>query len=441
VNQSTITRVVTAVFQAWTEAEIPFVVLRNYEKLPYFTNNDIDVLVEPARVREAEETLLAAARKAGFRLHNRAEFATLALYLSDPNSSAEVHFDLFTDLKWRGFDFLFCPDLLEQRVKHGLFFIPRRAHEAATNLLASLIYTGKVKEKYREGIHAGFLADGGAALWLLTASYGLERAQSLLACGLRKDWAGLEAMTKRLRRALVYDQLRHAPIRSAKSLLATGRRLAARWLKPPGLVVVLCGADGCGKSTAARKVVESLSGTFSPAKGRHYHWKPPLFSTRRRAVRGPVSNPHGQPARNAAWSLLYFCFHWLEFFLGAFTAVKPAVFKGGLVLIDRFYYDFFVDPRRYRLRLPPCVARLGYRLLPKPDLVFLLDAPPEVLQSRKQEVPLEETARQRDAYRQLVQTLPCGRVIDATQPPDKVAADIKRQVLDFLAERTAARSS
>ena len=78
-----ISRLVTAVFGAWQKAGIRFLVLRNYEALPHFTANDIDVLVAPAQLRAAEAALLAAARAAGFRLHNRGEFAaTLALYLS-----------------------------------------------------------------------------------------------------------------------------------------------------------------------------------------------------------------------------------------------------------------------------------------------------------------------------------------------------------------------
>ncbi len=110
-----------------------------------------------------------------------------------------------------------------------------------------------------------------------------------------------------------------------------------------------------------------------------------------------------------------------------------------MVLIDRFYYDFFVDQRRYRLRVPPCLVGLGYRLLAKPDLVLLLDAPVDVLQSRKQEVPPAETQRQRMAYLDLVRGLANGRVIDAAQPPEKVAAQIQRVILDFLAQRTSRR--
>ena len=95
--------------------------------------------------------------------------------------------------------------------------------------------------------------------------------------------------------------------------------------------------------------MEGLSGTFSPQKVRHFHWKPPLFSARRQAARGPATDPHGLPARNPAVSLCYFGFHWLEFLLGSHLRLRPVTFRGGLVLIDRYYYDFFVDQRRYRL--------------------------------------------------------------------------------------------
>ena len=147
------------------------------------------------------------------------------------------------------------------------------------------------------------------------------------------------------------------------------------------MTVVLCGADGSGKSTAAAAVMEELSGTFSPAKVQHFHWKPPLFSAQRRAARGPATDPHGQPPRNPLASLCYFGFHWLEFFLGSHLRFWPITFRGGLVLIDRFYYDFFVDQWRYRLRVPQFIVRLGHSLMKKPDLVVLLDAPAEVLQA------------------------------------------------------------
>ncbi len=110
-----------------------------------------------------------------------------------------------------------------------------------------------------------------------------------------------------------------------------------------------------------------------------------------------------------------------------------------MVLIDRYYYDFFVDQRRYRLSVPLFIVRLGLFFLKKPDVVVLLDAPAEVLQRRKQEIAPAETERQRVAYRELVQGLRQGRVLDATQTPEKVGADLNRAILDFMAQRASQR--
>ena len=438
-DQSEISQLVTAVFRAWQQANIQFLVLRNYESLPHFTSNDIDVLVAPEQLRAAEQALLRAAAQTGFRRHNRVQFATLALYLSSPQTNAQAHFDLFTALKWRGFDYISCQGFLQRKVSRELFCIPHPADETTTKLLASLIYAGKVKEAYRPAVMAGCQAERAAVTELLAGTYGAAHAEFVVAAAAEAKWDDLGAATGRLRRALGLRQLACHPGRTLTSFLADARRLAGRFLWPPGVTVVLCGADGSGKSTAARVMLDGLSGTFPPQKVRHFHWKPPVFSARRQAARGPATDPHGQPARNAAVSLGYFGFHWLEFLLGSLLRLRPVTFKGGLVLIDRYYYDFFVDQRRYRLAVPPILVRLGYFFLKKPDLVLLLEAPAEVLQRRKQEVAPAETERQCRAYRELVQGLSNGRVLDATQPPEKVGADITRVILDFMTQRTVKR--
>jgi len=256
-----------------------------------------------------------------------------------------------------------------------------------------------------------------------------------VAAGAQGDWSRMESQAGALRRTLILRQIAFHPLRTFGTFLRDGARLVRRLLRPPGLTVVLCGVDGSGKSTAARSAIEGLRGTFSPAKGRQFHWKPPVFSGRRQAARGLISDPHAKPPRSGLISLLFFAVHWWEFLLGWPLRICPVTFRGGLVLIDRYYFDFFVDQRRYRLRVPPGLVRFGYRCLPKPDLVFLLDAPVDVLQGRKQEVSRAETERQREAFLELIGNLPNGRIIAATQPADQVAADIIRAVLDFLAQR------
>jgi len=430
---------ITAVFESWKRSGIDFLVLRNHETLPHFTTNDIDVLVAPAQRDRAEQTLIAAAADAGWRLHNRAEFATLSLHLCRTDTNGQAHFDLFTDLRWRSFEFLRCRDFLRQKIARGLFAVPHPAHEACTNLLASLIFSGRVKDKYKPAIAAAFRADRDAASDLLAETYGRRLADSLVETALQEHWAAIEANVGRLRRKLVVRQAVLSPGRSLKSLASDLVRLSRRWLRPPGLTLVLLGADGSGKSTVARLISDGLTNTFSPQKSRHFHWKPRIFFSGR-AQAHPTTDPHGRPPRNRVLALCYFGYHWLEFFLGAPLKIRPVLFKGGLALIERYFCDFFVDQTRYRLNVPPALVRLGYQLVKKPDLVILLDATPEVLRARKQEVSLPETIRQRDAYRKFVAGLGNGVMVDASQPPDKVAADAIRAVLEFMVERTRHRT-
>lgn len=434
-------RFVAAVFDAWRQTGVTVVILRHSEDLGRLAEEGVALLVARTQLVQAETALLAAAHQAGFRVHNRRKSgAALALYLSGIEGGTQVHFHLLTGLRWRGFEFLDCQALLAGPVDRGEVAVPRPAHAAAASLLEGLVCRGKIDEERHSTIAAAFRAEPADALELLAGTSSPALAQSLAASAAAESWAELESRAGALRRGLILRQAVRRPFRTLARAVAEVARLASQAARPSGLTVVLCGADGSGKSTAARAIIEGLRPTFSPERGREYHWKPPLFSARRRAARGPVTDPHGKPPRSAPLSWLFFGAHWLEFLLAWPACVWPVATRGGLVLIDRFYYDFFVDQRRYRMRVPGWLVTLGYRFLPKPDLVLLLDAPAEVLQRRKAEVPMAETQRQRDAFLELVRRLPNGRVVDAAQPPEMVAAQSQRLILDLLAERLARRS-
>ncbi len=430
---------IVAIFQEWRRAGVPFLILRNYEQLPDHPGNDIDVLVAAAGRPAAEELLLSVARAHGFELLIRAEFSTRALFLGRLDTGDQIHIDLFVGFWWRGFRLLDSSGFLDRRRDTGLFFIPHPADEAVNSLVNYLVYAGKVKEKYRAGIQAAFRAEAETARHALALTYGSAQAQELVTLAVAGDWDAIGRQVPALRRTLVARQLGREPVRTLAFLAGTAVRWLDRWLRPPGMVVVLCGADGCGKSTVSPLLAAEVARTFVPDKGAHYHWKPPVFTGQRQAHRAPTTDPHSRPPRSVPVSLVFFAVHWLEFFVGAFTRLRPTTFRAGLVLVDRYYYDFFVDQRRYRLSVPQSLVWLGCRLLPKPDLVFALDAPAAVLRQRKQEVSEAETVRQRQAYAELTAKLPNGRVIDATQPPQQVAAAMRREIFTCLARRARVR--
>jgi thymidylate kinase len=80
-------------------------------------------------------------------------------------------------------------------------------------------------------------------------------------------------------------------------------------------------------------------------------------------------------------------------------------------------------------------ARIQHWLLsticPRPDLAIYLDAPAEVLYARKKEATPEYLERRRRVIMEQGATMDSFLRVDATQPPDRVLAEVTRLVTEF----------
>lgn len=201
------------------------------------------------------------------------------------------------------------------------------------------------------------------------------------------------------------------------------------------MVVAFIGADGSGKSTVAYRTLTAPPPVFRRTE--YFHFRPALGL--KRLESGPVIDPHGRRPWNKPLSVAKILYLLFTFQMGWWIAVWPLLIRSTLVVFDRYYHDLLVDPLRYRYGGPMWLARWVGKLIPNPDLWILLDAPPEVLQDRKQEVPTAETIRQRRAYLDLVHEMDNAIVVDASQPLDKVVADVNSAILTVMAERARKR--
>lgn len=211
-------------------------------------------------------------------------------------------------------------------------------------------------------------------------------------------------------------------------------------LNPPAPWVVLLGLDGSGKSS----VLEELEKILSPPlfTGVQVIYRHPGFlyarwlqnyqrrnrsSSEQTTIDHYAKPPHGIIRSIAKLGILA-----LDWFVGYWGQMVHQQAKGHLILFDRhFFLDVSIDPLRYRYGGPLWFARLAGQLLPGPDLIILLDAPIEVLQNRKQEIPPEEAARQRSAYLELIQKLPNSYVIDASKPLEQVINEVEQIILRY----------
>lgn len=209
-------------------------------------------------------------------------------------------------------------------------------------------------------------------------------------------------------------------------------RIYNRMFKPTGLVVAFLGCDGSGKST----LINSLKGEkFSDEifqSYKYYHLYPYKSKNHKQHV---SINPHNQILRSKFLSNLKILY-WFSFFtFGYWRWIHKFKVKNNLIIFDRYYQDILVDPKRYRHNGNNWLTLLVERMIPKPELFFIIDAPEDLILSRKQEVSRMEVKRQRYAYLELHNTLNNTFVIDNSQTPETATFRIKSKILSYLESR------
>jgi thymidylate kinase len=189
--------------------------------------------------------------------------------------------------------------------------------------------------------------------------------------------------------------------------------------------IAFLGCDGCGKSAViAALAAEAHAKGVPVATG---HWRPFPFQGHSNQEAGSADNPHGAEPRGGIASMAKLGWLWLNWWAGWWGGLRGEAARG-LVLFDRYHGDLLVDPRRYRYGGPMALVRLIVRLMPQPDLVVFLDAAPEILLARKQEVGHAALEASRERYLRLCQGGGRFVVVDASLPLEEVVARVSGHI-------------
>ena len=178
------------------------------------------------------------------------------------------------------------------------------------------------------------------------------------------------------------------------------------------------GCDGSGKSAVIERLTSRMrDGGVEVTCG---HWRPQAFRRHDSdELKKTAEDPHGQIPRGTLSSILKLAWLGLNWWCGWWRGLARAS-RHGVVLFDRYHGDLVVDPRRYRYGGPMSLAKFASHVMPQPDIVFFLDAEPEVLLGRKQEVSPEALAVSRSAYLKMAEENPRVQVVDAGRELDEV---------------------
>ena len=432
-------RTLLAVFETLERAGIMYCVTHGYEGYPQRIKSDVDCIVS-AEVRPRQLAALLhdnRTRIGGEVVCARGSYFVLAVRNAD-RSRSFLELDFSANYQLGDLVFVTGELVLVSRRRRQRFWVPAPSLEFGCYLIRRVVKSCLNDEQgirlsalYREdpaGCQrqvAGFWGVGSAALILGAASSG--------------DWEPVRRLLRPLRAEARRRAILRHPWRAFGNWVRhVGRRVKLGCRPEGGLDIIFLGVDGAGKSSVIRIVREQLAGAFAGAT--EYSFPPSVLARLLRRPEGPPTPPHAEPPRSFLASVIRAVCYWFVYStLGYYVTIHPALARSTLVLHDRHLVDALVDPLRYRYAGPRQLLRLIWRLVPKPDLVILLDAAPEVLEARKRELPFDEMVRQRAAYLSLVRTMTYGHVVDAARPLKQVVGDVCDIVLRHLNARIVRR--
>jgi thymidylate kinase len=427
---------ISTLFTQLDEQGVRYVVLHSWDSLPTSIDSDLDIGVHP-RDRAKLARVVAELRAAGYRVVQELNYFVNANYLVFCwSEDALPHFaalDVIFEHRRGGLAVPSGAAMVVDRRREKNFWVPDPAVEFGYLLS---------KKAWKRSVPA----EQAKRLQQLAATLGTARAEEVarqlfnprLA---RQVVAAVEAGTigelmPRLGGQTWRTSFRRNPLRALLYIAGEGWRRLKRWGRPTGLFVVFLGPDGAGKSTVLAQVKQVVAKSFR--RELLFHWRPCVL-TRGQPQVGPV-NPRQHPPRSALKSVAYLLVHFTDYWLGYILRIRPMLARSTFVLFDRYFYDIPIDPLRFRYGGPMWIPRALNRMVPKPDMVIVLDAPEHALLERKQELELQELGRQRTRYLGIQKEQSNTTVISTTEGVDAAVRDVCSSIVTFLAQRLNAHA-
>ncbi len=393
-------------FAVLKERGVRYAVMRNNETLPEsLGGSDLDLFADgPCEVGKVLATADEIAKKynGGFTVKYTVEATITCLGGRHADGTWwGLHIDLFPGFMYFGIPYMDSARAFSERVLEKDSFYRLGGLSDVASFIKEIMPNRRTKKDYYPRARAAYAANPNGVKAAMIGCYG-AKGWALVEKLLSGECSDKEIFrdSKRLVRALWIRQIAGFHWLSlARIKLNNIKQRYRRLLKYPGYCVAFLGTDGSGKSTLIEKVTPVLYQMMHhPVEYRHL--RPGLLPSLARlagkpAMIGPVTNPHGGKTSGWIASVFRFFYYYIDYTLGYYVKIFPWLVKRPTIVIcDRYYYEYMIDPRRCAVKLPTGMARFFSWFIPKPDLILCLGGDPEKIYARKPETSLEEVRRQ-----------------------------------------------
>ena len=325
-------------------------------------------------------------------------------------------------------------EILSRRKRQGNFWVLCEADEFCY-LLSKISLEGKIRENEQNRLRQLARILGPTVAGTIAAElFGDGRQQQVLDACAGVSWNGsLERLGAQFRRA----SLLGAPLTRALHALLQFRCALRRLYRPNGIYIVILGPDGAGKSTLTEKILKLLGPLF---QSHHIlQWRPQILRPRPQFVPG-FNPPHTKPPYGSLRSMAHIFAAFLDYCVAYPVKIMPLMVSRALIIYDRDFHDLLVDRLRYRYGGPEWFLKTAIWLCPSPETVFLtLDADPDVILNRKNEVAPAELRRQRKAYAELSAKLPHSSLIHTDRTVEASISATSKVLFTYMGNRYEGR--
>ena len=393
-------------FDLLNESRLRYAVLRNWELLPdSLGGSDLDLLTDSTESARAVLGLAEQAAKehGGMITSLYSVEATVLTLAGRENNGAwwGLHIDIFSGLTYFGIPYFSTTDVLDEAIfEDGRFYRCSSLGDVVA-FLKECLHNKRTKKDYYTCACSAYRKNPGSIAKAFQGYYSNECGNLFLGL-FEKECSPAEI--RRVARILVKG-LR------AKYFLSTSWyrflrvkagnifRRSLRTCKPPGYCVAFLGTDGAGKSCIISEVKPFLT-RMMHSKTVYEHLRPNLLPAIAQLFGkpcsiGPTTDPHAGKVSGRAGSLARVLYYAVDYCLGYWVKIYPIIVKRPtIVVFDRYFYDYLIDPKRSCVNMPKLVIEFISVFIPAPDLVVCLGTDPGTIHTRKPELPYREIARQ-----------------------------------------------
>ena len=437
-------------FKALDDAGIVWAVAHGWEGLPTYARHDVDIALKRSDLKQTVALLKRVSKDAGWINYCHFKSSNLHSYwiLLPGDEISYFQVDIFLEASLRGMPFFSSVKPLAGRWRNekGIWCMPY-SYSAASVLLKELIANSKLEREARHAqVYDGVAKDRDGFVALLTEAFKGDAsfAGKVVDVVERKDWNALPQLAPMIRRKVMRPRIGNLCGRAVYVFDHARLRLFP-FLRP---FVALVGPDGCGKTTVADAIAKHfdhrpLCGLMRihsdfPGTIRLRDIYKRLMSLAGRKVEFKPEPPPGtkgmgmKPPLARMRSMFYVLYYGITLAMGRIALFKWRTFSG-LLLADRYYYDYYY--MRGHMNCPKWWKDMVGLIVPKPDMVFVLERPAEEIYRQKPELEVEEIKRQQQAIRDCLGHDRRAKFIDASQGIDEtvkqVTGEIEKWIMNY----------